>query len=151
MSVRDRDRGYKALLKRLEDSGKKTVTVGIHEEEGAAQHGDEGPSVAEIGEINEFGLGVPERSFIRAWVDENTSANDERLRKLATGVVKGTVASAEQALDQFGLFAVGSIQQRIADGIEPENAESTIARKGSSTPLIDQGILRSSITSKVAK
>lgn len=151
-TVKDRDRGYAALMKRIRAAqGKPIVTVGIHEAEGGASHGEDDLSVAELGEIHEYGLGVPERSFIRAWADENQQEHEGQLRKIGEAVVKGTVPSIEQGLERFGLLAVGQIQQRIADGIEPELAASTIAAKGSSTPLVDTGVLRSSITSKVSK
>lgn len=54
-------------------------------------------------------------------------------------------------LERVGLWAQGSIQQRISDGIPPPNAESTIRRKGSSTPLIDTGQLRTSIKYRVKR
>lgn len=148
MSVKDTDRGYAALVRRLTTAGEPTVSVGIHEAEGSASE-EGGATVAEIGSYHEFGLGVPQRSFIRDWFDENEEANKERIRKLAKAVAEGKIPSAEMALERFGLYAVGSIQSRIADGIEPELAEETIRRKGSSTPLIDTGTLRSSITHKV--
>lgn len=202
--LRDVDRGYKKLMKRLGVKAKKArrsatrsakrgtkaakgifkaaaaeikrvqkktptarqmnasvVTVGIHEEEGAVQHEQEdnfgegfGQSsstvtVAEIGTIHEFGLGVDERSFIRGWADENEAANKKRLRKIADAVVAGYISSPRMGLERFGLLAVGEIQSRIADGIAPQLAASTVERKGSSVPLIDSGQLRSSITHRV--
>ena len=142
--IRDRDRGAKALIKRLSAASKPiTVTVGIHEAEGSADH--DGATVADVGSFHEFGLGVPQRSFIRDWSDENEAENKDRLRKIGQAVVAGKLASVEQGLERFGLFAVGSIQQRMAAGIEPPKADGTPAT------LIDQGILRSSITSKVNK
>jgi len=138
------------------------VSVGIHEEEGAAEHeiqidGEAAPSgppptVAEVASFNEFGLGVPQRSFIRAWADENEVENRENLRKIGQAVVKGKLAGGpKQGLERFGLHAVGSIQKRMADGVPPPNAPSTVDAKGSSTPLIAAGQLRSSITFKVFK
>ena len=129
-------------------AGPKRVTVGIHEAEGG-QSEEDGITVAQIGEIHEFGLGQEERSFIRGYVDENEELIASQLKKLGEAVVSGKLASTEQALERFGLVTVAGIQQRISDGIEPENKPSTVAKKGSSTPLIDKGILRSSITHKV--
>lgn len=150
VAVRDTDRGYKALLKRvLKAAEQVTVTVGIHEAEGDADH--EGATVADVGSFHEFGLGVPQRSFIRDWADENEGENKERIRKIGEAIVTGKIDSPEQGLERFGLFAVGSIQQRMATGIEPELSPATIASKGSSVPLIDTGVLRSSITHKVTK
>lgn len=146
MSVKDTDKGFKKLVKSAKDTGKRIVTVGVHAD--AGQSADGKASIQEIATIHEFGLGVPQRSFIGAWADENEAKNQARIKKLALAVKNGKITE-EQALDQFGLLAVGEIQQRIADGIPPENAPSTVARKGSSTPLIDTGSLRSSIRHKV--
>ena len=55
------------------------------------------------------------------------------------------------ALQRIGLWAQSEIQQRISDGIPPQNAPYTINKKGSSTPLVDTGQLRSSISFKVVK
>ena len=48
-------------------------------------------------------------------------------------------------LQQLGEVHVGDIQQRIRDLKEPKNSDVTIARKGSSNPLIDTGRLRQSV------
>jgi hypothetical protein len=147
--ISDRDNGARALVKRVKDARKgAVVTVGIHEAEGSAAHGDD-VTLADVASFAEFGLGNPQRSFLRDWFDENEAENRERLRKIGQAVIDGKVASVEQGLDRFGLFAVGSIQQRISAGIAPPNAESTIAAKGSSVPLIDLGTLRAFITHKV--
>lgn len=128
------------------------VTVGIHEEDGSQQHGDEGVTIADVGAWNEFGLGVPERSFIRGWADENEELNKGRLRKIGQAVVTGHISSPTVGLKRFGVLAVGDMQKRISDGgVFEENKPSTVKAKGSSTPLIDDGILRSKITFKVER
>lgn len=197
--LRDIDRGYKKLLKRLGVKAKKArrgaaksfkatkgalrkllkdatrkgvsvkaanawrVSVGIHEDDGAKTHeaednfgegfGQESPpTIAEVGSFHEFGLGVPQRSFIRGWADENEAENREALRKIGKAVTNGKLPGGpKQGLERFGLLAVGGIQKRMAEGIEPALAESTVAAKGSSVALINSGQLRSSITSKVFK
>lgn len=201
--LRDIDRGYKRLMKRLGVKARKArrstsrafkstkntvkkaiknatrkgvsaksanawrVTVGIHESEGIAEHtreqdeiqldGDKPPAgkpptVAEVAMFNEFGLGVPQRSFVRAWADENEAENRENLRKIGQAVVKGKLPGGpKQGLERFGLLAQGGIQKRMADGVPPPNAPSTVAQKKSSKPLIAGGQLRSSVTYKVFK
>jgi hypothetical protein len=148
--VEDHDHGYKALLARVKDENA-VLTVGIHAAEGDAEHeGTGGRSIAEIGAFHEYGLGHnPRRSFIADWADENEEAHREMLRKIGRAVLEGKLESMSQGLDRLGALFVGEIQKRIADGIEPELAESTIKRKGSSVPLIDTGQLRSAITWKV--
>jgi hypothetical protein len=144
----DRDNGYKVLFKRLSEPPR-VLSVGILAEAGSASHGDK--SIIEIAELNEFGSEgglIPERSFIRAWADEKANENTETLRKIGKAVIAGKVDAAT-GLEQAGARFTGEIQGRIAGGIAPANAPSTVAKKGSSTPLIEDGILRSSIAHKV--
>jgi hypothetical protein len=147
-SVRVKDNGYNALMRRIR-KGPAKLTVGIHEAEGSQLEGEDGITVAEVAAMHELGLGQEERSFIRGYVDDNEQQIADDLRKLGEAVISGKLASTEMALERFGLKTVGGIQARISDGIPPENKPSTVAKKGSSTPLIDDGILRSSITHKV--
>lgn len=144
----DRDRGFKALVRRVKGARNRAITVGVHSGEGGAPAAG-GGTVADVASINEFGLGnVPERSFVRAWADENKSENADLLRKIGESIVRGS-GTVEDGLERAGLVMAASMQKRIAGGIGPENAPSTIAKKGSSTPLVDEGILKASITHKV--
>ena len=146
LAVRDTDKGFRALVRRILGLRKPMITVGIHAEEGAQQEG--ALTVLDVATINEFGLGVPERSFIRAWFDSSKVQNRNTMSALARSVVQGKI-TRDQALDQFGQRLVGDIQTRIAKGIDPPNAPATIKRKGSSKPLIDTGQLRASVTYRV--
>lgn len=147
-SVKIVDKGLKALLDRVGKAAvKKTLTVGVHDDAGGGAHG--GGTVIDVATKNEFGLGVPQRSFIGAWADERRAMHEDHLVKLGEALVKGTVKDVKFGLAQLGEVYVGEVQSRIAGGIAPPNAPSTIARKGSSTPLIDTGVLRSSIAAKV--
>ncbi len=149
VKVRTIDKGANALLARLDKAARQRVlTVGIHEEEGAAEEGN-GVTVADVAAMAEFGLGQPQRSFIGAWADEKKTDHENDLRKLGEALVKGTITDPVQGFDQLGEAYVGQVQARIASGISPPNAPSTIAKKGSSTPLIDDGVLRSSVTKRV--
>lgn len=150
--VKDTDRGYKALRQRLTKAAAGArVSVGVHEAEGDQPAGDDGEAtVLDVAVFNEFGTEhIPPRSFIGAWEDENVDEHKSQLRKIGQAVVKGAIPSVEVGLERFGLHAVGEVQQRIAAGIAPENAESTVERKGSSTPLINHGQLRSAIAHHV--
>jgi len=152
--VKDTDRGFKALQKRLKDvqngDGWK-ITVGVHDSAGI--HKGTSQSVADIALIHEFGApaaGIPARSFLGAWFDEHGA---ELFKKTAPDLVKyikGTMAKA-QVLARAGSRAVAGIQSRMARGIAPPLKQATIDRKGSSVPLIDTGQLRTSITWTVKK
>ena len=148
--ITDRDNGAKALLKKL---GKPvSVKVGVMGAEASAAH-ITGQTIAEIATIQEFGVVDPPRSFIRAYVDGNRSEIEARIRIAATRVVKGK-STIERELNLLGLWIQGQIQQRIADGIPPDLADSTKKQRkgdGPYTPLIDTGQLRSSITYEVER
>lgn len=121
----------------------------IHDEES-------GMTIAELAAIHEFGLGdVPERSFLRAWFDEN----ETRIEALVQNAVRKAMrhnGSLEAELDRVALVLQADIQARIVAGIPPELEESTKrAKKARSsgpkeTPLIDSGVLKSAI-SAIAK
>jgi hypothetical protein len=150
VKISDVDRGYKDLVTRIFglSASKISIEVGILEDE---PHGDDAISMIELGTIHEFGTAtIPERSFIRAWFDEQEPELRTKFAELMKSVVEGK-RSKEDILELMGLYCVGQMQARMAAGIEPGNAPSTIARKGSSTPLIDTGVLRSSISHRVVE
>lgn len=172
--VTDTDKGLKALLRRLKQE-RWTVTVGVHGAEGAETHREPDPepkdaptgaeraangqqdpgrpkvTVLDVAVWNEYGTGrIPERSFIRDWADENAAKNQNALHAIAVAVYKGKY-DIRTGLERLGLLFVGEIQRRISGGIPPPNAPSTVAKKGSSTPLINFGQLRSSVLHKVRK
>lgn len=142
------DHGANALTRRFAVNGAGLqVKVGLLAKADEPHEGTE-LTVADVGTIHEFGLGVPQRSFIRGWYDESQEENKRIVSVLQKQVLRGEVTQTV-ALNRFGLKCVGDIQRRIVDGIPPPLAQSTIDKKGSSTPLIDTGQLRASITAEV--
>ena len=87
--------------------------------------------------------------MIADWSDETEDANRETLKRGTEALMKGQLPSVHNVLDRAGLKFVGDVQQRMKAGIDPPNAESTVERKGSSTPLIDKGQLWTSIRHQV--
>lgn len=151
MGITDRDRGSKRLMQELAKTGE--ITVGIHEAEGAAAKTgeDEGMSLIDVAVVHEFGaefVGIPRRSFIRDWVDENEQAHADQTRKVAQAVIAGKL-DIETAMKRLGVLRQAEVQKRISDGIEPPLSPVTIARKGSSKPLIHTGQMRGAVTHKV--
>lgn len=145
-SVRTVDRGATALLARLRERAR-AVEVGILGVD-AGREESPGVTVADVAAWAEFGIGQPPRSWLRGYVEANGPAIAERVRLETRAILAGERTKA-QALGRLGLWIQGQIQQRIANEIDPENADSTIRKKGSSTPLIDKGQFRSSIATRV--
>lgn len=141
----DVDKGYKRALAALGPLG--GLSLGVQGAKASSPHGPGEPiSIGELAAIHELGLGVPERSWLRSWIDENQRMIMDDCRRAMQQVILGKLTK-EQALNVLGLKWVGAIQQRIADGqVTPALAKETVDRKGSSVPLIDTGVLRASIT-----
>lgn len=162
------DRGAQKLVRQASQfRGRVALLVGVQGAKAAVKHGEkpkrknpetvepektdepQGPTVAEIAEAHEFGLGVPERSWLRSWFDEHQNEIKEDIRKVTRGVLMGKI-SREQALKLLGVKYQGQIQKRISDGkITPPLSDYTKDKKGSSVPLIDTGQLRSAISWKL--
>ncbi len=91
---------------------------------------------------------IPERSYLRAWFDENVDVLQATMERLIGQVVEGKI-SGRAALETIGGYVVTHVQAYMVDLKTPPNAPSTIARKGSSNPLIDTGQLKDAITWRV--
>jgi phage gpG-like protein len=146
MSVRERDNGAQALLRRVRHPV--TVRVGIFGSEAAKDHG--GLTNVEVASFHEFGLGVPPRPFISQPIDRNEEDLKRRLRKAGELVIKGT-HTTEQALELFGIHVTDLMKDAISNREYQANAPATVQRKGSSTPLVNTGQLRNSITHEVKR
>jgi hypothetical protein len=160
----DKDRGHKALMKLLKDMGheRTRVVVGVTGAKAAAPHPRAkgkgyGTTVVDVALRNEFGIGVPERSFIRSTTDTNSAKYRAGIRRAFRDLLEGAIAKGEvdprkaKALERLGLQVTGDIKRAIADGIAPANAPSTIAKKGSDTPLIDTGRMRQALSHEVRR
>lgn len=134
--VTDKDMGYRELLKRLAGAKQVSVLVGIR--------GAQGSDLVTYAAANEFGTErIPERSFLRATVDNERVKYTGLLEQAADRLLDGDTPAA--AFGILGMVAVGDVQRRIRNRVPPPNAPLTIAKKGSDVPLIDTGRLRQSI------
>lgn len=139
------DHGFKKLMSYLNSLKGLDMTVGLHSE-------DADGAVMEAAELNEFGSPggmIPARPAITGWADDNREAvvgDMKEQMRLSYRARKDPL----QRIAQLANKCAGEVQANIASGIDPPNAESTIQKKGSSTPLIDDGVFRSSIAGKVA-
>lgn len=88
---------------------------------------------------------VPERSFIRSSFDDNHDRIIKQTER-ALGQVLGGQMSIDDLLDLYGEQMSTAIKKRIRDINSPALHPYTIAKKGSSNPLIDSGGLVESIT-----
>ncbi len=155
----DRDLGFRALRRRLGVLNRKSLTIGIHSDDGGEPHEGSAVSVADVGAIHEFGaetstgIVIPQRSWLRAGISEN-EAEIRRINKTVARFVVNNRRrmSPDQALDIVGEKIVSLIKKRIRGGIPPGLKASTLAKKGpdKTTPLIDSSQMINSIGHKVA-
>jgi len=150
--VVQRDNGAKALIKLTKGKNQPRLKVGAIGDAAAAKHKDgNGATVGEIITAHEFGLGnVPERSIIRAYVDENRPRIAEMVKRVGVQTALGKI-SAVAGLKLIGFKIVGEIQARMAEGIPPPLSPEYLKKKlakypGAATPLIASGQSRSAIT-----
>jgi phage gpG-like protein len=145
------DREWRRIMRTIGLSNETTVKVGILGTDAKKSHG--ALSNVALATVHEFGSSdgrVPERSFLRSTFAAN---RDEYMRLVKLGVraaFKGK-APIEETLKRIGLRMENDVKKNITTGagIPPPNAPSTIARKGSSRPLVDTGQLVGAITSAV--
>lgn len=151
-AVKDIDRGAKAMIERIRAlaASKATVRVGVLTDAPKKKRESVSGkySLVEVAAVHEYGAPaarIPQRSFIRAPVDEH-AADIARLQKvLLAQVVEGKI-ELKPALDAMGSKIAAWCQNAISDGIAPALAPATVAKKKSSKPLVDTGQLKSSIT-----
>ncbi len=133
----------KELSEKLSALTKSNVEVGFL---GGKAHQDSPDfTVAEIATVHEFGSDdgvIPERPFMRQTFEKNGNYV-ELLAKSTRELIEGQKTS--KVLFKIGETVRADMVKEIGSGDFTPLAESTVAAKGSSKPLIDTGFLRNSI------
>lgn len=138
-------KGLDNLKTYIKDLAGKQVVVGVTAEHNARP---DGGSNAVIGRAHEYGLGVPERSWLRSTLFEQSGKYAKLLAEnVPQAIANGT--SADVVYEKVGEIASGDVKLKITNGNFTPLNQKTIERKGSSKPLIDDGHFRSSISHEV--
>lgn len=146
-SVHDKDKGYAKLAADLDGMG--TVTLGVQGNEASAQHPNAGMSVGALATMHELGLGVPERSWLRKWMDLNQARMLKETKTALKEVTAGRT-TRKKALAALGYRWVVELRDWIAAGnVTPPISASWAAAKGHSIPLLDTATLVNAITYKL--
>lgn len=116
------------------------------------QRYDDNTSVAEVAKWNEFGTksGIPARPFMTTARFKNEKKWIEQLKTLVQRAIDED-KSLDSALKMFGEIAKGDIQRTILDGGFKPNAASTLKKRPGKLPLIDTGVMISSIQARTDK
>ena len=119
--ITDTDRGYKRVMRNLErDRQGRRLQVGVKADEHTEM----------VAAVHEFGLGsAPERSFLRAWFDDNRGRVQDDLRRLGRQIIRGDGPTRDQLLAELGRQYRDEIQERILRGLSPELKPATLAHK----------------------
>lgn len=107
----------------------------------------DGTSLAMLAAAHTFGVpenGLPERPFMSQGINNNRQQFIDLNRGNVVAILSGKM-TAETALGQLGVMAVGAIQQEIKKGGFAPLKEATIKRKKSSKPLISTGQMLQSL------
>lgn len=149
--VVDIDLGFKKVMAQTALLSKAQVLVGVQEgsrtvagySKGRMVKG--GINIAQYAAENEFGTKyIPERSFIRSTFDDNLASLESFVVRQVGLVVDGSIGPIDM-LKRIGLVMETNIKNTIRRIVSPPNSPRTIARKGSSKPLIDTGAMINSI------
>jgi len=97
-----------------------------------------------------WGGPIPERPFFRNAMRDNRKEYRAAMRRQAKKLLLGETALAT-VMSQLGIKAQGDVQRSIRALTSPPLSPVTIARKGSSKPLIDSGAMLGAVSWKVEK
>ena len=150
-TFRDTDKGLKAILAHNKELSEACVLVGLPGRSSPREK-DSPMTVATLGVIHEFGSpanGIPARPFMAQTYQKHGKAAFSYMVRMARVVAEGKM-DARTALNRVGVFYTGRVKDTLRNGTFVPNAPATIARKGSSKPLIDTGLMRASVTHVIA-
>ncbi|KVZ03377.1 hypothetical protein [Burkholderia stagnalis] len=143
--------GLDRLIEMLERTTKRAVVVGYPAATGAEQHPGSDITNAQLAARLSFGdpeNGLEARPFIPQGIENGQKQIQDVLAHGLRRAARGD-GSVDSAYEAAGLAAVAAVQREVRKGNFAPNKPETIARKGSSRPLIDEGNLIQSTTSEV--
>ena len=118
----------------LSDVSDLEIGVGFNAKSGSYP---DGTSVTMVAAWNELGTeNIPSRPFMRQMMEKEERNINNYLKRYLKMACTGDLTT-EAALDKIGNYLKYKIKESIREGEYEPNAPSTIAKKGSSVPLID--------------
>lgn len=147
----------KAMEKAMVKINTMEVVAGITKESATkfiyGEVDENAPTVLEVGSAHEFGIGVPERSFLRAtWINKEKEIN--KIKKNAFLQMTDLSMSVEDGHEFLGVALKDFAKEAFNDGGFGEwkalSAE-TIAKKGTDKILVQTNTLKNSMDHEVRK
>lgn len=131
---RDIDKGMANIMSTMKELNGVTIKVGILENSSKMRY-KSGVSLVEVAVKNEFGIGVPERSFLRSTFDNNEKQWNRKIARILQKRLF-SYGHLRVAAIQIGRMIQQSVQSTIVVMKSPPNSARTIANKGANDPLI---------------
>jgi hypothetical protein len=126
--------GFKQMF---EDLAGGSILLGSQGDDADKQHSTFAGTVGELMVMHELGLGVPERSWLRAWIDANQKSCEADMALAMQHILAGR-KSRKKALEDIGYKWTQEMRENITSGkVRPAIAASTAAAKGHDIPLLD--------------
>jgi len=146
VKITEKGPGFRQMF---EDLAGGSITLGSQGPDADKKHPDYNGTVGELMALHELGLGVPERSWLRSWIDTNQARCKADMALAMQQIISGR-KSRKQALEEMGYKWTEDMRANIVDGkIRPAITPATAARKGHNTPLLDTAEGVNSITFKL--
>lgn len=143
----DKDTGFARFEIDLKGLRGRQVRVGVTGDESV-----DGVSVVDYAMYNEFGTsrGIPARPFMSTTYDRHHKKTEKFIEFMYGQLLDGKM-SPDHLLKTAGADYQSKVQQtiRAAKTWAVPNAESTVAKKGSTSPLIDTGRMVQSVRYEV--
>lgn len=145
MSAKTIDKGFDEFVRLSRAIDGRGVKFGIQDDAGADPQS--GTDLLDIAIYNEFGTEtIPARPFMRDFAEKNNKVLGQAMDRMALAVQDGRLG-VENALDQLGTFAEKHQKAHVQQSKQwaKPNAPSTVKKKGSDVPLIDDGVMVNAI------
>ena len=123
------------IIGNLQSIGK-SYKVGFPTETTGGQKYENGATLASVAAFNEYGHGeTPPRPFMKNAADDFESEPNV----IRDAIERGVVRDGDRAAGLLAVQLTNKIKEQISRGSFDANAQSTVAKKGSSRPLVDTG------------
>ena len=144
----DKDKGLKRITTDIKALGDYKIKMGIMGDQTV-----DGVSVVDYAMYNEFGTStIPARPFMETTFTKHGDELVKMAQYLAGDMIDGKI-KPKKVLDTLGLWYTNKIKMTIRDAKNwaVPNAASTVAQKGSSSPLIDNGRMLGAVNYEIEK
>ena len=130
------------------------IKVGLPKDKSSGKIYENGETVIEVGVKHEYGIGVPQRSFLRVPFRKKEK-EIQKAFKISYEKIANEGSDTKQQLEKLGVFLQMVSREAFKNngyGTWQELSERTLKAKSPKTkPLIDTGTLKNSITYEVIK